>query len=82
MGSIEWWPGVPPDLAADEAGQPCHPSAVRVLLVLTLVALPALASAHDFLLWPGDIEDDALALRLLVHDGHALGDERAFRGNT
>ncbi len=51
----------------------------RTVLVLALLALPALASAHDFLLWPGDVEHDALALRLLVHDGHALGDERGFR---
>lgn len=47
-----------------------------LLLASCLVAGPALA--HDFVLLPEVGSSGTVALRLLVHDGHRLGDERTF----
>ncbi|MEM1413719.1 MAG: DUF4198 domain-containing protein [Myxococcota bacterium] len=51
-----------------------------VMAGLLALVLPALAAAHDFILWP-ELADDIVSLRLLVHDGEALGDERAYRAD-
>jgi hypothetical protein len=51
------------------------------LLLLGIPGSP-IAKAHDFVLWPDDgPRPDARRLRLLVHDGHRLGDERVFRAD-